>query len=166
MALAAAAAACGGELVTERILAPDPVRCRIQLSQPPGTALPAEGTVLTLGVTADRDCAWQAALGSSRTRIDNPGGSFSVRVSAGAGCEWRASSPVGWVTVSPTADMGAKDVRIDVAANSGGDRSATLSIADQPFEVTQGPPAPPVPVCTFAISPSSASISFKVVPSD
>lgn len=217
MALAAAAAACGGELVTERILAPDPVRCRIQLSQPPTTPLPAAGASLTLDVAAARDCAWHAAsetawaqvrpasgqgpgtvtltvapnttpaprsaavvvndarvtvaqeprgpctfaLASRRTRIGNAGGSSYVRLSAGPGCEWRASSPVGWVTVSPTADMGEKDVRIDVDANSGGDRSATLSIADLAFEVTQGPPAPPAPVCTFAISPTSNSISFK-----
>ncbi len=213
MALAAAAAACGGELVTERILAPDPVRCRIQLSQPPATPLPAAGAALTVDVTADRDCAWEAssdaswaevrpaagqgtgtltltvgpntnpaprsaavvvndarvtvaqeprdpcrfALGGSRARVDNGGGSASVTVSAGPGCEWHASSPVGWLRVSPTADMGDGEVRIDADPNAGGERSATLSIADLPFEVTQGP-APPV--CTFAISPSTGSFGF------
>jgi hypothetical protein len=61
-----------------------------------------------------------------------------VAVSAKEGCSWTASSNVSWVTVAEGATgSGDGTVRLMVQPNQGPDRSTTLTIAGQPFELRQ-----------------------------
>ena len=77
----------------------------------------------------------------------------TINVTAGTGCAWTASSNVPWLTVtSGAAGAGNGVVGYSVAANTGAQRTGTLTVAGQTFSVTQ---AAFVPACTYAISPTS-----------
>ncbi len=102
-------------------------------------------------------------VGPLNAEIAATGGTGTVVVSAGAGCAWTASSNAAWVSVTSGASgSGNGPVTFSVAANPGGARSGTLTIAGQAFTVTQAaaaaPPPPPVS-CTYSISPTSSSIA-------
>ena len=61
-----------------------------------------------------------------------------VNVTAENGCTWKATSPVSWATIAEgQTGSGGGSVRVVVRANSGPARNATLTIAGQPFELTQ-----------------------------
>jgi len=96
------------------------------------------------------------------------GSGISVMVSAGPMCQWSASSGASWLTINAGATgTGNGTVVFSVAANTGTQRTGTLSIAGRAFTVTQAgsssptpPPPPPPPVsCSYAISPRSDSVS-------
>jgi hypothetical protein len=80
------------------------------------------------------------------------GGSSSVNVIAGTGCAWTATSPVTWITItSGGSGSGSGPVNYTVAPNTGSSiLTATLTIAGQPFTVTEAPPS-----CTYQITPNS-----------
>jgi len=68
-------------------------------------------------------------------------GTVTVTVTATApACAWTASSPVDWITIASQAGgQGTGSIDFAVAANPGTDnRTATLTVAGQPFTVTQG----------------------------
>jgi hypothetical protein len=61
-----------------------------------------------------------------------------IDVITDAGCPWTASSSVNWVTVTEgAAGTGKGKVRLRIDANDGAPRSVVLTIAGQPFELTQ-----------------------------
>ena len=61
-----------------------------------------------------------------------------IVVSADSGCSWTASSSVSWVSVAEgKTGKGDGIVRLLVEPNSGPARAVTLTIASQPFELTQ-----------------------------
>jgi hypothetical protein len=63
---------------------------------------------------------------------------ISIDVKTDPGCSWTATSTVDWVTVAEGASgTGSGRVRLLVRANDGPQRSVTLTIAGQPFELTQ-----------------------------
>ncbi len=63
---------------------------------------------------------------------------IKISVSAKSGCTWTATSTVSWVTVTEgRTGSGDGTVRLLVEPNSGSDRSVTLLIATQPFELRQ-----------------------------
>lgn len=67
------------------------------------------------------------------------GGTGSVPVSAPGGCAWTSTSNVPWITVTAGASVasGGSTVKYSVAANPGGVRSGTLTIAGMTYTVTQ-----------------------------
>jgi len=68
-------------------------------------------------------------------------GTVTVTVTATApACAWTASSPVDWITIASQAGgQGNGSIDFAIAANPGTDsRTATLTVAGQPFTVTQG----------------------------
>ncbi len=78
-----------------------------------------------------------------------------VSVATDAACAWAAASHVPWITITSGASgVGPGSVAFDVAANSGGARSGTLSIAGTVFTLTQAG----APGCTYAINPNSQSM--------
>jgi hypothetical protein len=86
------------------------------------------------------------------------GGPGTVAVSAGSGCAWTATSNVAWITLTSGASgTGNGSVGFNVAANAGGARSGTLTVAGRTFTVQQAAAPAPVP-CTYSIAPSSAAI--------
>lgn len=89
------------------------------------------------------------ALGSRTQAVAAGGGRVAVTVTAPAGCDWVASSPVPWARVLTSGSNGSGTAEVAVDANSGGSRSAELSVAGEAFTITQGAftpaPAPPAP---------------------
>ncbi len=77
-------------------------------------------------------------LGVSSGTVLNGGGTLPDVVNCPAGVSWTASSPVTWARVTPAAGTGMLNVTIaaDPAPTNMG-RSATLTIAGKPFELTQ-----------------------------
>ena len=67
------------------------------------------------------------------------GGSGNLNVTTPARCEWTAKSNAAWLTVTAgSSDSGDGFINYAVAANTtGATRSATLTVADQSFNVTQ-----------------------------
>jgi hypothetical protein len=101
------------------------------------------------------------ALGDGSARLSSDAGSTAVRVTAADGCAWTATSSEPWVRVTPASGNGDGSVTVRVDANSGGERSARLTIAGQAFILVQETmPAPssppPAPVPTPAPGPAPA----------
>ena len=66
------------------------------------------------------------------------GGTGSVTVTTTAACAWTASSGAGWITItSGGSGTGSGSVGFAVAANTGGQRSGSLTIGGQTFTVNQ-----------------------------
>jgi hypothetical protein len=83
------------------------------------------------------------------------GGSTSVGVSASAAsCGWTALSTTSWVTLTPASGTGSGSVTIVAAANTGGARSAVVTIAGQAYTVSQAGVA-----CSYALSASALSVA-------
>jgi hypothetical protein len=85
-------------------------------------------------------------LGAAGAGFDQNGGLDTASVTTAATCIWEAVSNASWITVNSGAvGFGAGAVTYTVAANLGAtSRSGTLTIAGQPFTVTQGGTATPV----------------------
>ena len=76
-----------------------------------------------------------------------------------AGCAWTASSNASWLSITSGASgSGNGSVGFSVAANTGGARSGTLTVAGQTFTVNQA--AQPLQ-CSYSISPSSQRIDLS-----
>ena len=115
-------------------------------------------------------CRFQ--LGSSQGLMSHDGGRTTVSVSTANGCAWRAtSSAQAWLRVLTDSGTGSGTVEIEASANPGGERSATITIADQAFTLVQEsrastpqpppplpPPPPPAPGCSVSLD--SAERSF------
>ncbi|MEW6187274.1 MAG: fibronectin type III domain-containing protein [Thermodesulfobacteriota bacterium] len=65
------------------------------------------------------------------------GGSGSVTVTTQAGCNWGTSSSTSWLTVHSGSGIGSGVMTYSVAANSGGTRLASLTVAGNVFTLTQ-----------------------------
>jgi hypothetical protein len=92
-------------------------------------------------------------IGPTSQTVGASGGTGSVTVTAASGCSWTAATGVSWLTITAGATgSGNGTVSFTIAANSGSSRTGTLTIAGQTFTLTQA-----TFVCTFSISPTSAS---------
>jgi hypothetical protein len=80
-------------------------------------------------------------------------GSTTVNVTAApSGCDpatWNASSSAAFATVNPASGNGNGAVTVNVTANTGAQRTGTLTIAGQTVTVTQSAP------CTFSVTPTT-----------
>ena len=97
------------------------------------------------------------AIGATSAAIAAPGGTGTVAVSTATGCAWAAASNAAWITVTSGASgTGNGAVAFSVAANTGGVRTGTITVAGQTFTVTQAAAAVP---CAYTISPTTAAIA-------
>jgi len=87
------------------------------------------------------------------------GGSSAIPVTATAGCAWTVTSSQSWLTItSGTGATGNATVTFSAAENTGGERTAIITIGGVPVTVTQAAapapivfnPAPPNPVVGVA----------------
>ena len=128
------------------------------------------------------------ALAPDNQTVNASGGSASVAVSTLTGCTWTARSNASWITITSGAQgNGSGSVAFSIAANTGGPRTGTVTIADRTHTITQqdqaqppappapappapappapAPPAPPPPAppappsCTFTIAPNNESVA-------
>src|SRR6185503_2154929 len=123
----------------------------------------------TLTIAGQRFTINQAASAGSfsilpaSAAIGGSGGSGSVNVTATSGCYWIASSPVSWITTSANGN-GNGTAGYTVAANSlSSTRSATLTIAGQPFLVTQAGMSDSTPPTANLSSPTSGSTVSGII---
>lgn len=124
---------------------------------------------------AQEAAACRFDVSPSSGEIGAGGGEISFSVAAPDGCAWSARSNDPWIAnPAPAAGQGSGAVRLTIAANGGGSRNGTVTIAGVTVGVTQiaagapppapppappGPPSPPPPAppaCSVAISPASA----------
>jgi GH35 family endo-1,4-beta-xylanase len=64
------------------------------------------------------------------------GGTGTINITAPAGCSWAVAGAPGWVTFTSAASgSGSGSVSYKLAANTGGDQIATLTIAGLPFTI-------------------------------
>jgi serine protease AprX len=85
------------------------------------------------------------------------GGGGSVSVTTDSGCDWMAVSNAGWIAISSGRNgNGSGTVNYNVAANSGAQRSGTMTIAGQTFTVTQDASGCP----SITISPATLPNGF------
>ena len=86
-------------------------------------------------------------------------GSYTVSVDAlRADCSWTASESAGWITIASGSSSGTGDgmVTYSVTANTGAQRTATITVAGRSHTVTQ---QAPLPLCTYTISPAARTVS-------
>jgi len=80
----------------------------------------------------------------------------TVNVTAENGCQWTAGSNAPWITLTAGASgSGSGPVRFNVAANTGGARNSTLTVAGRTVTVSQA--AAPAP-CSYNVTPAKVSI--------
>ena len=97
-------------------------------------------------------------LSSSSARVSAAGGDVAVSVGAVAGCGWTAASEASWVRIVQGRGTGDGRAEFDVEVNSGGGRTASVSIAGLVFRIEQAAapttPTPPPPTPTPAPAPT------------
>ncbi len=102
----------------------------------------------TFTVTQANGCTY--SINPTSANVAAGGGTGNVTVTTTAGCAWTAASNDSWITVTSGATgTGNGTVGYSVAANSGADRTGTITIAGQTFTITQ------VTGCTFNVSPTT-----------
>ena len=114
------------------------------------------GTITIAGqtFTVNQGSGCSFSLSQSSANAAGGGGTGSVAVTAGGGCSWTAASNASWLTVtSGGSGSGNGTVQYSAAANPGGARSGTLTIAGQTFTVNQASG------CSISISATSANVS-------
>ena len=105
----------------------------------------------TFTVTQGSACTY--SISPEQHGVEAAGGTFAVTVSAGAGCDWTASSNAGWITVrSAGRESGGGSVQVVVAPNTGEARSGTATIAGRTLTVNQAAAA--APACRYRVSPT------------
>src|SRR6185369_13239713 len=108
----------------------------------------------TFSITQAGICIY--SLGSTSRTVASSGGSFTVSVTADAGCSWGAASNATWVSVtsgSPGSGSGTVGYSVDV--NTGPQRVGTMTIAGQTFTVTQSTG------CSYTITPTSQTFAIE-----
>ena len=70
------------------------------------------------------------------------GGNGIFQVNRNASCPWTPVASAAWITIFSSSSFGNGIVFYEVAANSGGPRSGTISVAGQTFTVNQGGTSP------------------------
>jgi len=117
------------------------------------TALTIAGRTFTVTQVGTGACAF--TLGPASRSSPASGEITSTTVTTGDTCVWSAASGAPWILVSAGASgTGTGTVSLTVAANSGAQRTATVTIAGQSFTVTQAPGS-----CTYTVTPATLSIS-------
>lgn len=107
-------------------------------------------------VVPGASCAF--ALSTSRLQIPPTGGPAPVEVATPAGCTWNASSPAAWIRVQGTGSRsGSGLLWMEVDANAGGTRSATLQVAGNQLVVEQAASLDPPGLRFVPVTPCRVS---------
>src|SRR5262245_21174932 len=134
----------------------------VKASEPPAITNPpltklreyvyAGGRLIT---SEEKSCV--PTLSPAGASLPQGGGTGSVSVSTPPGCSWVASSNAGWITItSGSSGAGAGTVGYSVAANGGPQRSGTITVNGQAFNITQAPnPA----TCSYSLNKTSEPVS-------
>ena len=98
-----------------------------------------QATVIQSAADTTPPCnAGHIALSPTSQNVGAAGGTGSTTVSTNTVCLWSAVSNVPWITITSDANgIGNGSVAFSVTANTGVARTGTITIAGQPFTVTQ-----------------------------
>jgi uncharacterized protein (TIGR03437 family) len=137
------------------------VVAQVPLTVTPGNAVPVVVTIggvssntVTMAIGSRPACSYTVTPATQSMAAS--GGTGKLTVTAGAGCDWTASSSAAWITLASGASgSGNGTANYSVAANgSASSRSATLTVAGQTVTVNQS--AAPA---TFSVSLTGLSFS-------
>ncbi len=121
------------------------------------TGAPRSGTLTVAGqtFTINQAESCTSAVTPTQQNVASGGGAVNVSVNTGGGCRWTATSNAAWITLPSSSASGSGDasVQLTVAANTGGARSGTVTIAGRTVTINQGGG------CTFSLSPGSQTVS-------
>jgi uncharacterized repeat protein (TIGR01451 family) len=99
-----------------------------------------------------------AALAQSGATVAAAGGTGTIPVTATPGCAWSAASQVAWITItSGVSGNGSGIVAYTVAADTGAQRSGSITIEGQAFTVTEGGISPLISTLAGGSMPATAS---------
>ena len=109
----------------------------------------------TLSIEQAADCSY--SINPQSHSVSAAGGAGpSIAVSTAGGCNWTATSNAAWLTIASGASgTGNGSVGFNIATNSGGGRTGTLTVAGRTFTVSQAG------ACVFSINPDSARLGKK-----
>lgn len=127
----------------------------VEVTAAANTTAARSGTATIAGrnvtITQASGCSFSIAPTSQSAAAG--GGPGSVSVTTAGGCAWTAASGVPWVTISSGGSgTGAGTVQYSVDPNPGAARSGTLTVAGQPFTITQASG------CSYTIAPASQTV--------
>jgi hypothetical protein len=113
------------------------------------------GQTFTVNQTAAQTCT--VIINPTSQSVPAAGANgISVTVTAPSGCSRPATSNVSWITVASGATgTGNGTVTLNVAANTGGARTGTVTIGGQTFTVNQ---AAAGAACSYSIDPTSQTV--------
>ena len=127
--------------------------------------IPRQGTLVVNDKSVELSeaaapCAF--TVGSNTGVVGAEGGTLTIDVRTNAACSWTASTDAPWATPSPESGKGTQTVRVAVAPNSGSERSARATIANQQLAFSQrgAAPVPPPPAPAPAPSASAGTDAF------
>jgi hypothetical protein len=112
----------------------------VRLSIAPNADAQRQGSVTIAGhtFTAVQASGCTVSISPSSQAVPSSGGSGSFSVNASGSCAWSATTNVPWISIaSGSSGAGPGTVQFTVAANTGGGRTGTISVAGQTFTVTQ-----------------------------
>ena len=118
--------------------------------------------IFNLTITPGISCSY--SLSAASQSFGAAGGAGSVNVIAGQGCGWSANSNASFITInSGNTGSGNGPVGFTVAANTGGARSGTMTIAGQTFTVNQAAVNPSALTVTNgpALAPGTTGASYS-----
>jgi all-beta uncharacterized protein len=125
----------------------------LNIGRNPGSTRSANITVASQTVTIQQTAAAAPCTYSIKPTYYDAGrgpDTITINVTAGAGCAWTTRTDANWVTVDTgSTGSGNGTVRLLVQANSGSERSTTVTIAGQPFELHQEGS------CSYKIKPTN-----------
>jgi hypothetical protein len=105
-------------------------------------------------VTISQASGCRYSIDPASQSVAAAGGSSAVNVHTAAGCAWNATSGAGWLVLNAGASgVGNGRVQFTTAASTGPARSGTITIAGQPFTVSQASG------CTYALAPPTQNFS-------
>jgi hypothetical protein len=113
----------------------------------------ARNAIITAGgqsftIAQDAGCSFSISPASQNSI--SGGGTVSVAVTTPAGCSWSAKSNAPWIAIaSGQTGSGNGTVQLVVSANTGAQRTGTVTIADQTFTIVQGSG------CSATVSPDT-----------
>jgi hypothetical protein len=106
----------------------------------------------TFTINQGQGCTFSLPSNSASATAAGGSGTFDVR--AASGCGWAANSNAAWLSiVSGATGSGNGTVQYSAAANTGPERSGTITAAGQAFTVTQSAG------CSYSMSPTSQNIA-------
>jgi hypothetical protein len=116
------------------------------------TTITVQGQVVTVNQPG-LGCSY--ALAPTSLGFDSSGGNGGFAVTAGPGCPWTVATVASWVHIASAASgTGVGTILFSVDPNTGSARTASITVADQVFTVTQAGAG-----CSYTLSPSSASFT-------